>query len=103
MTDFKSEQIEKDIAETIQNIKMLERQIVSKTDMRFSTFNIYNLGEVPKKDKDKRKKFILERSASDKHLISKNPSKQLFRLVRTCFLFLLISIYILTLHKYMCQ
>ncbi|KAI6660927.1 Rho guanine nucleotide exchange factor 12 [Oopsacas minuta] len=78
-TYFKSKQIEKDIAETIQNIKMLERQIVSKADVQLSTVNIYNLGQV---NKERKKKFTLERSFSDKLLISKSPSTNLFRVRR---------------------
>ena len=78
MTDLRSKQMEKDIVERTQAITLLERQIVSKTDDQFSSANLSSLDEFPK---DKKKKFTLERSASDKHIVSKSPTKHFFRCV----------------------
>lgn len=61
-------------------IKSLERQILLKADVPTPSMNVYNLVQV---NTDRKKKFSLERSVSDKQLVSKGSSKGIFRYVNS--------------------
>ena len=61
-------------------IKSLERQILLKADVATPPINVYNLVQV---NNDRKEKFSLERSVSDKQLVSKGSSKGLFRYVNS--------------------